>query len=88
MRESKVKGHEVNFGNTLGGLIRKGWWEIPEIMGASCFAILGIIMGTVGVYNYIKNDGDNREFKKVYMIMRPDDKRVPLLKNPVFTEYK
>ncbi|CAH0722944.1 unnamed protein product, partial [Brenthis ino] len=88
MPEPKHIGHQVKFENTLFGLFKKAWWEIPEIMASSCLAIAGVVMGCIAVNNYIKNDGDNREFKKIFMIMRPEDPRVPRLKNPVFTEYK
>ncbi|KPJ17807.1 hypothetical protein RR48_06613 [Papilio machaon] len=81
-------GHQVKFAKTLSGLIRRGWWEIPEIMASSCMAAIGIVLGIVGVYNYEKRNGDNKEYKSVYMIMRPDDPRVCLLNNPVYTQYK
>lgn len=88
MPQQQEVGHQIKFDKTLKGLFKKACWEIPEIMGASCLALAGFVMGCIAVYNYIQNDGDNREFKKVYIIMRPDDPRVSRLKNPVFTEYK
>lgn len=84
----KTVGHQVNFENTFMGLFKRGWWEIPEIMASSCMALIGGVLASIGVYNYVKRDGDNREYKSVYMIMRPDDPRVCRLKNPVFTEFK
>lgn len=88
MPEPKEIGHQVRFNKTLIGLFKRGCWEIPEIMGASFLALIGIGLAVVGCINYTKNDGDNREYKKVYMIMRPEDPRVCRLKNPVQTEYK
>ncbi|KAJ0181426.1 hypothetical protein K1T71_003511 [Dendrolimus kikuchii] len=70
------------------GLFKRGCWEIPEIMGASAIGLIGICLATIGVYNYIRNDGDNREYRSVYYIVRPEDPRAKLLKNPVYTQYK
>lgn len=86
--EPKIIGHKVQFGNTLIGLFKRGWWEIPEIMGSTGLALVGIGLGIMGMYNYVKNDCENTEFKKVYFIVRPEDPRAKLLKNPVYTEYK
>lgn len=61
---------------TLSQLIRQGWNEIPEIFASSAAGLLGIGLAIAGCYNYEKNDGDNRRYKLVYVIMRPDDPRV------------
>lgn len=61
---------------TLGQLLQQGWNEIPEVIGSTGLGIIGIGLGLVGCYNYVKRDGDNRRYKSVYMIMRPDDPRV------------
>lgn len=61
---------------TLSQLIRQGWNEIPEIFASTGLGLVGIVLATVGCYNYSKNDGDNRRYKHVYVIMRPDDPRV------------
>lgn len=88
MPEPKEIGHQIKFPNTLLGLFKRGWWEIPEIMASTGIGLLGIGLGLIAAINYARNDGDNREYKKVYIIMRPDDPRVPRLKNPVYTQYK
>ncbi|CAH2267829.1 jg5765 [Pararge aegeria aegeria] len=65
---------------TFGQLLQQGWTEIPEIMASSGLAITGLVLGTYACYEYVKNDGDNRRYKKVYVIMRPDDPRVSKIK--------
>ncbi|XP_068629017.1 uncharacterized protein NdufA3 [Battus philenor] len=61
---------------TLGQLLQQGWNEIPEVIGSTGLAVVGIVLGIVGVRNYIARDGDNKRYKQVYVIMRPDDPRV------------
>lgn len=61
---------------TLSQLMRQGWTEIPEIFASTGAGLVGIALAVVGCYNYQKNDGDNRRYKKVFVIMRPDDPRV------------
>ncbi|XP_032510878.2 uncharacterized protein LOC116765515 [Danaus plexippus] len=61
---------------TIGQLLKQGWNEIPEILASTGLAVVGIAMGTIGCYNYVKSDGDNRRYKNIYVIMRPDDPRV------------
>ncbi|KAL0849804.1 hypothetical protein ABMA28_011746 [Loxostege sticticalis] len=65
---------------TLGQLLRQGYHEIPEIFASTGIALVGIAMATVGCYNYMKNDGDNRRYKMTYVVMRPDDPRVKSIK--------
>lgn len=60
---------------TLAQLIRQGYDEIPEIYASSVLAVVGLGLGCWGGYRYVQRDGDNRRYKKVYMIMRPDDPR-------------
>lgn len=87
MAEIKYVGYIVKFPKTLIGYFKKAWWEIPEVMGATAHGLAGLIMGSIGLYNIIKNDGNNPEYKKTFMIMRPNDPRVKKLKNPVRTCY-
>ncbi|XP_023934360.1 uncharacterized protein LOC112043269 [Bicyclus anynana] len=61
---------------TLGQLLQQGWNEIPEVLASSGLAIFGLGLGTYACYDYVKKDGDNRRYKHVYVIMRPDDPRV------------
>lgn len=65
---------------TLGQLIQQGWNEIPEILASTGLAIAGIGMATVGCYNYVKMDGDNRRYKMTYVVMRPDDPKVQTIR--------
>ncbi|CAB3221053.1 unnamed protein product [Arctia plantaginis] len=65
---------------SLGQLLQQGWNEIPEVIGSTGMAIVGIGFATVGCYNYVKQDGDNRRYKSTYTIMRPDDPKVKLIR--------
>ncbi|XP_067002855.1 uncharacterized protein NdufA3 [Anabrus simplex] len=59
----------------LMALFKRGWHEIPEVIGSSFMALIGIGLASVGVYNYYAKDGDNRRFKQTYIVYRPDDPR-------------
>lgn len=83
----KTIGHQVDFGKSLVGLIKQGFYEIPAVMCSSICALVGLGLGFAGLERYKKNDGDNKEYKSTYMIMRPSDPRVRLLRNPVYTKY-
>ncbi|CAH3858206.1 unnamed protein product [Pieris brassicae] len=83
----KTIGHQIDFGKSWLGLIKQGFWEIPGVMCSSICALVGIGLGFAGLDRYEKNNGDNREYKSTYMIMRADDPRVKRLKNPVYTKY-
>ncbi|XP_046971076.1 uncharacterized protein LOC125072782 [Vanessa atalanta] len=61
---------------TIGQLLQQAWTEIPEIVATTGMGLIGIALGGIAVRNYYQNDGDNRRYKKVYVIMRPDDPRV------------
>ncbi|XP_028039488.1 uncharacterized protein LOC114249960 [Bombyx mandarina] len=65
---------------SLGQLIQQGWNEIPEIFASTGLGLVGIGLGVLGAYNYVKNDGDNRRYKGTYVVMRPDDPRVKLIR--------
>lgn len=86
--EPKEIQHYVRFGGGLVGLFKRGCWEIPEIMGATGLALIGIALGVIGCYNYARNDGDNKEYKSAYTVIRANDPRAKRIRNPVFTEYK
>lgn len=57
------------------GLIKRAWNEIPDIVGGSVLAIIGLGLAGIGLVNYYAHDGDNRRYKTGYVIMRPDDPR-------------
>ncbi|KAJ8733748.1 hypothetical protein PYW07_014299 [Mythimna separata] len=61
---------------TLGQLLQQGWCEIPEVFASTGLALAGIAMATVGCYNYVKSDGDNRRYKNTFVILRSDDPKV------------
>lgn len=65
---------------TFSQLLQQGWTEIPEVLASSGMGIAGIALGFIGCYNYNKNDGDNKQYKKSIVIYRPDDPRVKLIK--------
>lgn len=56
-------------------LLKRGWHEIPEVVGSGAFGVLGIAFGIIGVYRYYKNDGEKRLFKNRPTVFRPDDPR-------------
>lgn len=87
MPEPKEIGHQVRFPNTWIGLFKRGWWEIPEVMGASVMAIIGMGMAFYGCMKYCQKDGDRREYKTIYTIVRPDDPKACSFRNPVFSSY-
>lgn len=65
---------------TLGQLLQQGWHEIPEVLATTGVALVGVALGVVGCYNYVNNDGDNKRYKTSYVVLRPDDPRVKLIR--------
>lgn len=65
---------------SLGQLLQQGWNEIPEVIGTTGLALVGMGLATIGCYNYVKQDGDNRRYKSTYVVLRPDDPRVKLIR--------
>lgn len=59
----------------LVSLFKRGWSEIPEVVGSSFIALIGLGLAGGGVYNYYRKDGDNRRFKSAIVVMRPEDPR-------------
>ena len=57
------------------GLLKRAWNEIPDIVGGSVLAIIGLGLAGIGLTTYYANDGDNRRYKLGYVVMRPDDPR-------------
>ncbi|XP_055634380.1 uncharacterized protein LOC129774624 [Toxorhynchites rutilus septentrionalis] len=60
----------------LRALFRRGWNEIPEVVGSSVMAVIGVGLTAIGLVRYYSNDMDNRVYKMDYVVMRPDDPRV------------
>ena len=65
---------------SLGQLLQQGWNEIPEVLATTGLALAGIGMATLGCYNYVKMDGDNRRYKSTYVILRSDDPKAKLIR--------
>lgn len=63
-------------GRGLVGLFKRGWNEIPEVVGSGVIGVIGCFLGGFGLWKYYSEDGDNRRFKKAVVIYRPDDPRV------------
>ncbi|XP_065084897.1 uncharacterized protein NdufA3 [Ochlerotatus camptorhynchus] len=59
----------------LTALFKRGWNEIPEVIGSSVVALVGIGLTFVGLSNYYRKDCDNRRYKMDYVVMRPEDPR-------------
>lgn len=59
----------------LTALFKRGWNEIPEVIGSSVMAVIGIGLTLVGLTNYYRKDSDNRRYKLDYVVMRPEDPR-------------
>uniref|UniRef100_A0A182W138 Uncharacterized protein n=1 Tax=Anopheles minimus TaxID=112268 RepID=A0A182W138_9DIPT len=47
----------------LSALFKRGWNEIPEVVGSSVIALVGIGLSVVGLTNYYRKDADNRRYK-------------------------
>ena len=63
-------------GRGLVALFKRGWHEIPEVIGSSFMGILGVGIGCYTLYRYYDEDGENRRFKTSFQVLRPDDPRV------------
>ena len=57
----------MRFSISVTGLFKKGWNEIPEVIGSTFMALIGVGMGVVGAYNYYAKDGDNKKYKTEYI---------------------
>lgn len=64
----------------VANLLKRGWNEIPEVIGSSFMALVGVGLGLTGLYIYNQKDGDNRKHKFEYIVVRPDDPRAVQLK--------
>lgn len=59
----------------LGGLLRQGWNEIPDVVAGSAVALVGVGLAMLGLANYYRKNGDNRRYKASYVVFRPEDPR-------------
>lgn len=50
----------------MAGLLKRGWTEIPEVMGSTVLALVGIGMGCIGVYRSLQDGGDLKRYKFSY----------------------
>lgn len=64
----------------LVALFKRGWNEIPEVVGSSVIAVIGGFFGTYALWQYYERDLDNRKFKSAIAIYRPDDPRVKTIR--------
>lgn len=58
---------------TSVSLLKRGWNEIPEVLGGTFMALIGIGLGCTGLAIYKSKDGDNRKHKFEYVVVRSDD---------------
>lgn len=59
----------------LKALILRGWNEVPDIVGGSVLALIGLGFIGVGLTNYYRKDGENKRYKFTYVVFRDDDPR-------------
>lgn len=64
----------------LVALFKRGWNEIPEIMGSTGMALIGVALGGYGLWKYVQDDGDNRPYRLEYTVIRDDDPRAEKVK--------
>lgn len=60
-------------GRGLVALFKRGWNEIPEIIGSSFMALIGLGLSAYTLHDYYAKDGDNRKHKFEYTVIRHDD---------------
>ncbi|XP_055612200.1 uncharacterized protein LOC129758659 [Uranotaenia lowii] len=65
----------------LTALFKRGWNEIPEVVGTTVIAFIGLGLSGIGLLNYYRKDCDNRRYKLNYVVMRPDDPRAAKIRN-------
>lgn len=58
------------------GLFKRGWHEIPEVIGGGFMGLLGVGLTFTALYIYYQKDGDNRRHKLSYTVIRHDDPKV------------
>lgn len=66
----------------LVGLLKRGWNEIPEVIGSGFMSLIGIGLGAYGLWHYYSIDGDNRKYRDSYTVIRHDDPRAAKVHKP------
>ncbi|XP_037940688.1 uncharacterized protein LOC119673476 [Teleopsis dalmanni] len=59
----------------IQSLFKRAWNEIPDVVGGTVHALIGLALTGIGLAKYYGGDGDNRKYKMAYVVMRPDDPR-------------
>lgn len=57
----------------LVALFKRGWNEIPEIIGATFMGLIGLGLSATALKIYYDKDGDFRRHKLQYTVIRDDD---------------
>lgn len=57
----------------LVALFKRGWNEIPEIIGACFMGVIGLGLCAASLKVYYDKDADNRRHKLAYTVIRHDD---------------
>lgn len=60
---------------TLTQLFKQACNEIPEVVGATAGAIVGLGLIAFGIHHYNKHGLDNRKYKLIPVVVRPEDPR-------------
>ncbi|XP_076332763.1 NADH:ubiquinone oxidoreductase subunit A3 [Tachypleus tridentatus] len=61
-------------------LLRRAWNEIPEVVGSSVLAAIGVGFGFYAFFKQRDPSYAKKEFKKEYVVYRHDDPRAHNLK--------
>lgn len=59
----------------LVNLLKRGWHEVPDVVGSGALALVASVVGVGTVYYYYAKDGDNRRYRDEYTVIRHDDPR-------------
>lgn len=67
----------------LVALFKRGWHEIPEIMGSGMQGLLGFVLAGSALWMYCAKDGNNRKFKMNYTVIRHDDPKAACVRSGI-----
>lgn len=67
-------------GTGISGFLMRRWNDMPEIVGSSALALLGITTGGFCIYYNEKYDMGNKRYKAHYTVYRHDDPRVATIR--------